>query len=188
MSRVKQGLQEIQRTLEDAGLRPSALSQSEAPAEQPEKTQQQKEIEAACAGHMRELRMREVLLRRLETDPGDVDVEAGLGLGRENETSVDEQPQDERLSFAVMEHLGPGALAGGKMSVLDAFTLGWQAAKRDALTQAPQERAAVTDKQIDDKVFCLGIQAYAYVDDPAGYRELVRSFISLAQSSEGKTP
>jgi Lar family restriction alleviation protein len=105
------------------------------------------------------------------------------------------QPEDERERFeawadeqgysidretcAPRDYIGSGAA--------DAWDA-WQAAKRDALTQAPQERAAVTDKQIDDKVFCLGIQAYAYVDDPAGYRELVRSFISLAQSSEGKKP
>jgi hypothetical protein len=49
------------------------------------------------------------------------------------------QPDDDRLSLAVIEHLGPATLAGGKMSVLDAFTLGWQAAKCDAPTQAPQE-------------------------------------------------
>lgn len=35
--------------------------------------------------------------------------------------------EQEALSMAVMEHLGPAALTGGKMSVLEAFELGWQA-------------------------------------------------------------
>jgi hypothetical protein len=134
MTIVKQGLQEIQRTLEDLGLRPrAALSQSEAPAEQPE---------------------------------------------------------DERLSLAVIEHLGPTALANGKMSVLDAFTLGWQAAKRDALTQAPQERAAVTDEWIISAVSAAKIH---FVHEGAATtlaigHAVANALLSLAQSSEGEKP
>ena len=41
---------------------------------------------------------------------------------------------DEKLAEAVMEHLGPAALTGGKMSILEAFEAGWKAghASRDA--------------------------------------------------------
>lgn len=35
--------------------------------------------------------------------------------------------ESELLSNAVMEHLGPAALTGGKMSILQAFELGWKA-------------------------------------------------------------
>ncbi len=41
----------------------------------------------------------------------------------------------EALSFAIIEHLGPHALIGGKMSVIDAFEKGWEA--RAALASAP---------------------------------------------------
>jgi hypothetical protein len=48
------------------------------------------------------------------------------------------QSEREALNLAVIEHLGPAALSGGKMSVLDAFEIGWQA--RAALSQpAPAE-------------------------------------------------
>lgn len=46
---------------------------------------------------------------------------------------------NEALAQAVIDNLGPHALTGGKMSVLQAFELGWQA----ALSQA-QEPVAIT--------------------------------------------
>ena len=39
------------------------------------------------------------------------------------------------LNDAIMEHLGPAALTGGKMSILEAFELGWQAAKEQGKRQ-----------------------------------------------------
>ena len=39
------------------------------------------------------------------------------------------KPVDEMaLGFAIMEHLGPAALTGGRISPIDSFTLGWNAA------------------------------------------------------------
>ena len=35
--------------------------------------------------------------------------------------------QNMALGFALMEHLGPAALLGDKMSPIDAFELGWKA-------------------------------------------------------------
>ena len=37
--------------------------------------------------------------------------------------------RDSELGFAIMKHLGPAALTGGKMSPLEAFQLGWKARK-----------------------------------------------------------
>lgn len=85
-------------------------------------------------------------------DTSDLDCPYCGGSGHNGDVASVPQPaeqlEDERLSLAVIEHLGPAALSGGKMSVLDAFTLGWQAAKRDALTQAPQEQVGPTDMEI----------------------------------------
>jgi len=43
------------------------------------------------------------------------------------EPAAKQVPAD-ALGFAIMEHLGPAALTGGKMSVNDAFVKGWEAA------------------------------------------------------------
>lgn len=59
----------------------------------------------------------------------------------QSEAFVD-QMEDERFGFAAMDNLGPSALTGGKMSLYDAFRLGWQAAKRDALNQAQRREDA----------------------------------------------
>lgn len=61
-----------------------------------------------------------------------------------------------------------------------------RAIARAALQQAEQEPqpVAIADKQIDDAVFALGIQGYAYVDDPAGYRALVCQFAAPAKPAE----
>lgn len=97
-----------------------------------------------------------------------------------------EQPEDERLAFAIIGHLGPAALAGDKMSVYDAFKLGWQAAKRDARAQAPQERAAVTDREILDAADVWGMDmGDVYEFSEKKLIEMVRALLSLA-SSEGK--
>jgi hypothetical protein len=153
MTIVKQGLQEIQRTLDDLGLRPrAALSQSEAPAEQPT--------------------IKNCL--------------------------IVEQPEDERERFEVSfpsAHLKREDDGYENPFVQSAWE-GWQAAKRDALTQAPQdhfrdatkmaaqqERAAVTDAQIDEIA-----NSILTADPVKWWRELARKVISLAQSSEGKKP
>lgn len=97
---------------------------------------------------------------------------------------------NEALAMAVIGHLGPSALDGGKMSVLDAFELGWQAAlsqpEREALPQADKflseveltalERFRETssdgegydvDKSIMQRLACIGVIRHR----SAGYYE-----------------
>lgn len=89
-----------------------------------------------------------------------------------------EQPEDERERFEAFcaqnaektHHKHP-----------DGFAI-WQAAKRDALTQAPQEPVVVTDELIEAVVQ----QIYGSAATKQEY-QLARALLSLA-SSEGKKP
>lgn len=54
------------------------------------------------------------------------------------------------------------------------------------LDAAPQVDGVPTDKQIDAAAFALGIQGYAYVDDPAGYRTLVRQFAAAPRPAQAQ--
>lgn len=94
------------------------------------------------------------------------------------------QPEDERERFEAFcarnaeetHHKHP-----------DGFAI-WQAAKRDALAQAPQERAAVTDAEIQELWGKTCMEDSPSKPGWARHLRFARALLSLAQSSEGEKP
>ena len=66
--------------------------------------------------------------------------------------------QSMALGFAIMEHMGPAALAGDRMSLIEAFELGWNA-------RAKHIRGLVTTDQETKEQFVARVMA-ALEDDP----------------------
>jgi hypothetical protein len=100
-----------------------------------------------------------------------------------------EQPEDERdrcIAWAEVHYRHAEEFTVHDLEIASAA---WQAAKRDALTQAPQERAAVTNDQIIKLIRQhTGINQQQFPDQYRELRSLAEALISLAQSSEGERP
>ena len=73
--------------------------------------------------------------------------------------------QSEALAIAVIEHLGPAALTHGKMSILQAFEKGWQAALSQPAPQGVEEVMELVD-ELSSTRFVEGIDG----DDTATER------------------
>jgi hypothetical protein len=172
-----------------------ALSQSEAPAEQPEAPILARVLE--LIEQAKALPSALTTVEPIALTPLQIAWIAGK-LRKDADALNAEQPeaaQDERSRFeawATEQGFDLSKSVDGSYSygITKSRWYAWQAAKRDALTQAPQERAVVTDEWIISAVSAAKIH---FVHEGAETtlaigHAVANALLSLAQSSEGEKP